>query len=106
MWDAVTPVTSNYDPIVVESPFPVRVTVTNAGPHPIKLRAWDTRQPERQSAPESEMELRAGETRAVYGCLVRLHAITGDSDSPAATPGPHFAAIGWRIDNDWGRWLP
>jgi hypothetical protein len=102
MWDAVAPVGQTYDPIISESPFPMQAIVMNAGPGIIKLRAWDIRTPNAADHPDSEIELRPGDTRAVAGSLIRVRLFQIDNNFQRS---PDFAAVGWRISRSPG-WLP
>jgi hypothetical protein len=91
MWEGVSPVLDGYDPIVCETPIAAKVTVLNAGPGTVRLRAWDVPRPDTGVKPDTEMEIRPGGTRVVVGCLVRLHHVK-------AAPST-FAAVGWRVSN-------
>jgi hypothetical protein len=99
MWEGVTPVAAGYDPIVSESPGPAKVVVFNAGPGVVQLRAWDVRHPKSGADADSDMELRPGATRTVWGSLVRV--ALKDSDEPAAVAQSpsKFAAVGWRCES-------
>jgi hypothetical protein len=105
MWEGVTPVAAGYDPIVSESPGPAKVVVFNAGPGTVQLRAWDVRHPQHGSDADSDMELRPGATRAVWGALVRV-ALKDADDIPVGgdEPAAKFAAVGWRADTT-GWWM-
>jgi hypothetical protein len=91
MWDAVSPVSSGYDPVVAESPEPVRATVMNAGPAVIRVRAWDERQPSSDAVPATAMDLHPGATTVVYGRLIRLQFA---KQQPAQAT---FAGVAWRV---------
>ena len=91
MWDAVTAVNREYDPIIYEGTKPLAVVVTNSGPATVKILAWDKTCPAVGAKPVARLELRLGDSKAVRGCLVRAHL-----SDPDTQPIP-FAAIGWRI---------
>lgn len=40
LWHSVTPVLTNYDPIVSESDEPTQLVIFNAGPDAVEARAW------------------------------------------------------------------
>lgn len=85
MWDAVTHVTDDYDPILYESPDGSNALVLNAGPGSILVRAWleiDTHGEE----PHLKVELRPGDQRILGGRLIRARLMSGQC-----------AAIGWRL---------
>ena len=86
MWHAVTPVSSEYDPIMYEAPDPAQVVVLNAGPGTVLARAW----PQVMSADSAavQLELRPGDQRVLSGSLVRIKLKTGTAE---------FAAVGWRV---------
>ena len=86
MWDAVAPVTDEYDPIVYEGGSPGAVSVLNAGPGIVQMRAWFNDISAREE-PEIEMTVRPGDSRLISGRLVRVRFIEGR---------PEFAAIAWR----------
>lgn len=97
MWEGVTPVAIGYDPIVSESPIPVKVIVFNAGPGVVELKAWDIRKPDDGVDPDSKMEVRSGETRAVWGALVRVKLLeVNESSSVTGKTPSKFSAVGWR----------
>jgi hypothetical protein len=102
MFDGITPVASGYDPIVAESPYPIGVVVTNAGPAAVRVNAW-TLPPTGEVEADVSMELRAGAQRFVVASLVRaslVRASRSGTETPllnqagAAAP---FAAVGWRV---------
>ncbi len=95
MWEGVTPVAQGYDPIVGESPEPLKFVVFNAGPGTVLLRSWDHRAPGLEAPPDASMELRPGATRVVLGNLVRI-SLKNDAPHPTALGQPNFAAVGWR----------
>lgn len=97
MWDGITPVSAGYDPIIGESETLFAAIVLNAGPDPVRLRAWDHAQPDQGQRPR-EMELRAGATRAVVARLLRVQIVDGDGPHGRAPGGrTKFAAVGWRL---------
>lgn len=97
MWDGITPVSAGYDPIIAESEDPFAAIVLNAGPDPVRLRAWDHAQPDQGQRPR-EMELRAGATRAVIARLLRVQIVDGDAPHRGSPLGQaKFAAVGWRL---------
>lgn len=105
MWEGVTPVAPGYDPIVSESPGPAKVVVFNAGPGVVQLKAWDVRRPQNGADADSDMELRPGATRAVWGALVRVSLKANDAPVAAEQGSTNFAAVGWRCDGT-GWWMP
>jgi hypothetical protein len=93
MWDAVTSVDDEHDPILYEGEESAVVIVTNAGPRVVEVVAWSITKPKRSEVPVSRLELRPGNTKAIRGSLVRarLHEAQPTSDHRL------HAAIGWRI---------
>ena len=89
MWHAVTPVSSEYDPIVYEGPETAQVLVLNAGPGVVLAIAWPQITPEKsEKSGLIQMELRPGAQRILSGSLVRVKLKDGAA---------HFAAVAWRI---------
>ena len=85
MWHAVSPVASDYDPIVYEGKLIASVSVMNSGPGSMQVWAW-TEDISQRDDPEMTLELRPGNTRIASARLLRAHLISGD-----------FCAIAWRV---------
>ena len=85
MWQAVSPVSSEHDPIVYEGRPNCVVAVMNAGPGFIQMRGW-TENISRRDEPDFQLELRSGDTRIVSACLLRARLLRGN-----------FCAIAWSV---------
>jgi hypothetical protein len=90
MWESVTAVDSNHDPVIYEGSAQRVVTVLNAGPGTVELQVWDVTKPTPDTKMVARLELRPGNTRTTGGSLVRARAI-------ATLGGPAYAAIAWRV---------
>jgi hypothetical protein len=87
MWHAITPVTSEHDPVLCEGSEKENVLILNAGPAPVSARAWST--PDSiHKEPNFKVELRAGDQRVISGSLVRVKLLV--STKP-------FAAVAWQL---------
>jgi hypothetical protein len=93
MWDGVTYVDPNHDPIIHEGRVAATAIVTNAGPCDILIRGW--RSTKASGDPDIQLRLFPGNTRSVSSELIRAKVVPGDR-APPPFPPP-FAAIGWRI---------
>lgn len=95
MWQAIAPVTSDYDTIVYEGGVSRCVTVINTGPASVRLRAWHEFSPafSKEYRPEVELEMRRGDIRTVSGRLVRTKLLPNTGS---------FAAIGWSVNGTEG----
>ena len=90
MWHAVSPVSSEHDPIVYEGHSAGIVSVINAGPGVVQVRAW-SEDIFRHHEPDIALEMRPGNIRTISARLVRAHLMHGD-----------FCAIAWRVEGSDG----
>jgi hypothetical protein len=91
MFDGITYVDPNHDPIIHEGEDAATVIVMNAGPCTVELRGW--RQAQADGEPYIRTRLWPGNTKSVNAHLIRAHST---EDGPDIT-GRRYAAIGWRI---------
>jgi hypothetical protein len=92
MFDGVTYIDPNHDPIIHEGEDAATVIVMNAGPFSIELRAW--RQPSADGDPFVRVRLWPGNTKSVNGSLIRARLAEGPGYGNSER---RFAAIGWRV---------
>jgi hypothetical protein len=90
MWDIVSPVTQDHDPIVYEGSRPQEALVINSGPGTFRIKAWHSLD-SIEDEPQISVEVRPGDQRIVFGSLIRV-AIEESSKS-----NPNFSAAGWRL---------
>jgi hypothetical protein len=102
MWGGVTAVPLSYAQSSLKVRRLLRDFNSNAGPGNIIIQAWYTR-PDKDKRPDTEMEVRPGSIRAVWGALVRVTLQKQDSPSLQWQPSFEFAAAGWRT-NQCCRW--
>lgn len=94
MWDSVSAVDQDHDPIIYEGKEPVVVIVMNAGPSSVIIQAWYKTDPPYGSEPFARLELRAGNIKAINGSLIRAKLV------PSTIRGPRrsdYAALGWTV---------
>jgi hypothetical protein len=99
MWNAVSSVSANYDPVVYEGPADETVVILNAGPGTIEARAW-TDPKTFHEEPTSHLEMRPGDQRAISGTLIRLR-LKQQPPYPPPVPGQiptPFASAAWRLE--------
>jgi hypothetical protein len=94
MWDGVTSIDEQHDPIVYEGEEQALVIVMNSGPGSVELISWKSNKPEREQEPMCRIELRPGNTKAVKGPLIRVRL---HSEQWPGSRSPRHAAIGWRV---------
>ncbi len=85
MWHAVSPVSSEHNPIIYEGQEIASVSVINAGPGTAKVWGWNDDISDRD-APDVSVELRPGNNVVVSARLMRAHLHSGS-----------FCAIAWRV---------
>ena len=84
MWHAVAPVTREYDTILYESDQPSAISVLNAGPGGVLIRAW-IESFNSDGDPSISINLVAGNIRFVCARLIRARLAAGSE----------FSAIAW-----------
>lgn len=94
MFDGVTYVDPTYNPIIHEGRDSATVVVMNAGPGPVRLKAWSETKP--MGEPEVDMQVWPGNTRSISGSLIRAHLAEGGPYLGPPYHGP-YAALGWRV---------
>jgi hypothetical protein len=93
VWDSVLFVHDQHDPIVWEGDPPGKVVVMNAGPAAIELRSWFDRTRWNGSV-DASIQLRAGDTGATSGTLIRLRILFPGPPTPPPLGQVPFAAVG------------
>lgn len=102
MYHTITPVTSDHDPVVIESAESTQLILFNAGPSPVMAKIWSNWSGKINGnfsanpiEPNFNLELRAGDTRIVSGAFIRLK-LKNDNNY-----AQRFAAIGSRIVSEF-----
>jgi hypothetical protein len=97
MWDGITHVAPNHDPIIYEGLRPATLVVTNAGPAGVSLLAWQSHAP-KDPKPDIQIQLWPGNTRSVSASLVRARLMEGVGvAAPSLKIPAAYAALGWRV---------
>jgi len=105
MWDGVASLGpwQGRDEVIYEGRRPVTAVILNAGPWPVRLRAWaewirTAKTGDQAPQHDLEMKMAPGSTRAISGTL-----ITVGIDSPPPPPSspwyptPPASAVAWRL---------
>lgn len=91
MWDAVTYVETQHNPIISEGRQETKLLATNAGPGVVELLGWHTPAPGEGKEADIKVQLRPGNTTSIAACLIRARLVKDPSVYSL------FAALGWRI---------
>ena len=94
MWDSVTVVDEDHDPVLYEGQEPVVVIVMNTGPGPVIVQAWRKPDPPHGSEPFARLELRPGNIKAINGSLIRAKLASSTIGGPRRSD---YAALGWTV---------
>lgn len=93
MWIGLAPIGPGSGRVIYEGVDAALVTIHNAGPSSIEIRAWADAPPE-SPKPDFRMRVWAGGTRAIQG---RTISVLLESDNTSLPTEVKFAAVGWNI---------